>query len=169
MTLTTHAVVGAAVASLLPQHPVTGFVLGFASHFAIDSIPHWSEGKFFLRAIEKEPHVPASRRIRFSKDLIHDIAVVGIDSLIGFSLALLILVYFFHVPLYIVLLGAFAGQMPDGLQFLYFIFKPRFMRGLQKFHESIQVEYDSFAYLGIEAGLVLAVVVLGISGVFMLQ
>ena len=169
MTLTTHAVVGAAVASLLPQHPVAGFVLGFASHFALDSIPHWAEGDYFIRSLKKEPNVPASRQVRFTKDLLHDVAVVGLDSLIGFSLSIFILFYFFHVPLYIVLLGAFAGQMPDGLQFLYFVFKPRFMKGLQKFHESIQVEYDAFSYLGIEAGLILAVVVLGISGVFMLQ
>ena len=166
MTLTTHAVVGAAVASLMPAHPVLGFIGGFASHFAIDSIPHWSEGKFFMRSVEKVPHVPASRRIRFNVDLLHDVVVVGLDSLLGFSLATLILFYFFHAPLYIVLLGAFAGQTPDGLQFLYFVCKPRFMTPLQKFHERIQTEYDNFTYLGIEVGLIVGVVVLGMLGAF---
>jgi hypothetical protein len=31
MILTTHAVVGAAIASFVPSHPVTAFALGFAS------------------------------------------------------------------------------------------------------------------------------------------
>jgi hypothetical protein len=38
--LSTHAVVGGAIASLIPGHPVLAFVIGVASHFAIDAIPH---------------------------------------------------------------------------------------------------------------------------------
>ena len=41
MTLTTHAVVGAAIATSMPNHPVIGFTLAFASHFVLDAIPHW--------------------------------------------------------------------------------------------------------------------------------
>ena len=40
MILTTHAIVGAALASFLPSHPIAAFVAGFASHFALDAIPH---------------------------------------------------------------------------------------------------------------------------------
>jgi hypothetical protein len=40
MILTTHAIVGAALASFLPSHPAAAFVVGFASHFALDAIPH---------------------------------------------------------------------------------------------------------------------------------
>jgi hypothetical protein len=39
MILTTHAVVGAALASFVPSHPVTAFAMGFASHFVLDAIP----------------------------------------------------------------------------------------------------------------------------------
>jgi hypothetical protein len=39
--LSTHAIVGAAIASFLPSHPTTAFVLGFGSHFVLDAIPHW--------------------------------------------------------------------------------------------------------------------------------
>jgi hypothetical protein len=165
MTLTTHAIVGAAVASLVPNHPVIGFIGGFASHFAIDSIPHWAEGEILLRSVDR-PNTPASRHVRVGKDLMHDFLVVGTDSALGFLAAIAILCGLFGVPLYIVLLGAFAGQLPDGLQFLYFIFKPRFMAPLQKFHERIQEEHTAIAYLGIEAGLILAVIALGILGVF---
>jgi hypothetical protein len=165
MTLTTHAVVGAAVASLVPNHPVIGFVGGFASHFVIDSIPHWAEGEILLRSVDR-PVTPASRNVHVGKDLLHDFLVVGGDSLLGFALATAILFGLFHVPLYIVLLGAFAAQLPDGLQFVYFVFKPKFMTPLQKFHERIQEEHLNYTYLGIEAGLILAVVALGILGAF---
>lgn len=167
MTLTTHAVVGAAVASLVPAHPFVGFVGGFMSHFALDSIPHWAEGKFLLRSIDR-PNEPASRSVRFGLGLVHDVLMVLADSLLGFLVAALILWGLFSVPLYIVFLGAFAGQMPDGLQFLYFIFKPHFMLSFQKFHERIQTEHEDFAYLGIEVGLLLAIVALGILGAFTL-
>jgi hypothetical protein len=40
MILSTHAVVGGAIASLMPSHPVLAFVVGVASHYAIDAIPH---------------------------------------------------------------------------------------------------------------------------------
>jgi hypothetical protein len=39
MILTTHAIVGGALASFLPSHPVAAFVAGFASHFDSDAIP----------------------------------------------------------------------------------------------------------------------------------
>ena len=40
MILSVHATFGAAVASLVPAHPVAAFALGFASHLALDLIPH---------------------------------------------------------------------------------------------------------------------------------
>ncbi|HEV8666880.1 MAG TPA: hypothetical protein VN665_03485 [Candidatus Paceibacterota bacterium] len=165
MTLTTHAIVGAAAASLVPNHPVIGFIGGLASHFAIDSIPHWNEGRF-IRSVKKVDNNPLTRRINRSWDLLHDFALVGFDSLLGFAGSVAILFYLFHAPLYIVLLGAFAGQMPDGLQFVYFVFHPKFMDALQRFHGRIQTESTEIAYLGIEAGLILAVIALGILGAF---
>jgi hypothetical protein len=52
MILSTHAVVGGAIASLFPSHPVLVAVAAFASHFAIDAIPHWD---YPLRAITLKP------------------------------------------------------------------------------------------------------------------
>jgi hypothetical protein len=168
MTLTTHAVVGAACASLVPSQPLIGFALGFASHFVIDSIPHWNEGHFFMRSMVKNKQDVLQTHIQHGINFLHDIAIVLADSLLGFALATLILFYFFHVPLYIVLLGAFAGQMPDGLQFVYYTMRWHWMEPLQKFHSAIQKESTNPLYLLREAGLIVAVVVLGIFGVFML-
>src|SRR6516225_11831962 len=41
MILSTHAIVGGTIASLFPSHPALVVAAGFASHFAIDAIPHW--------------------------------------------------------------------------------------------------------------------------------
>jgi hypothetical protein len=41
MILSTHAIVGGAIASLFPSHPLLVVAAGFVSHFAIDAIPHW--------------------------------------------------------------------------------------------------------------------------------
>jgi hypothetical protein len=105
-------------------------------------------------------------RVQNGKDLIHDIAIVLTDSMLGFALAVLILFYFFHVPLFVVLLGAFAGQMPDGLQFVYFKTHWRWMEPLQKFHSAIQKESTNPLYLLREAGLIVVVIILGILGAF---
>jgi hypothetical protein len=168
MTLTTHAIVGAAMASLVPNDPVLGFALGFASHFAIDCIPHWAEGPALLRSVVKHDQSALKSHVNGGKDLVHDVLVVSADALLGIAGAVLLLFYFFHVPLYIVLLGAVAGQTPDGLQFIYFKTHARFMDKLQLFHESLQEEYTSPLYLLGEAGLIGAVAVLGMLGVFVI-
>ena len=50
MTLTTHAIVGATVATLTPN-PILGFVLGFGSHYVLDALPHWS---YPIHSLEKD-------------------------------------------------------------------------------------------------------------------
>jgi hypothetical protein len=65
MILSTHAIVGGAVASLLPSHPMPVAALGFASHFAIDAIPHWD---YPLRSISVKSgadnmHLKLDRRL----------------------------------------------------------------------------------------------------------
>ncbi|MDH2348696.1 hypothetical protein [Bradyrhizobium sp. SSUT77] len=40
MILSTHAIVGGAIASLIPDQPALAFVAGIVSHFVIDAIPH---------------------------------------------------------------------------------------------------------------------------------
>lgn len=35
MTLTTHAITGAAIATMVPNYPALGFILGFGSHYIL--------------------------------------------------------------------------------------------------------------------------------------
>jgi len=167
MTLTTHAIVGAAVASAIPSHPIIGFIGGFSSYFVIDSIPHFDEGSL-LHSTRRDVDRSFARSIHYGKELLYDFSLVGFDALLGFLLSIGILWGLFHVPLYIVVLGAFAAIVPDGLQFIYFVSKPKFMDPLQRFHAGIQKQYPDFRLLVIEAGLILAVIALGILGVFAL-
>lgn len=47
MLFTTHALTGAAIGAAV-QNPVLAFVLGFASHHILDSIPHFDQGSFYI-------------------------------------------------------------------------------------------------------------------------
>ncbi len=168
MTLTTHAIVGAAAASLVPAYPVLGFALAFGSHFAIDSIPHWNEGKALLRSIKKDPNDKLKTDMKLGVTFLRDLLVLAADALLGLVLAVCILYLLFHVPSYVVLIGVVGGQLPDALQFVYMKTRLSIMTPLQKFHGRIQEEHDNVAYLGIEAGLILSVIALGILGIFVL-
>ena len=85
MTLTTHALVGAAAASLFPEHPYLAFAAGFASHFAIDALPHWDYADY-LRSMEWDPAQHLHTDMRLGKDFLRDLALIGADALLGFVL-----------------------------------------------------------------------------------
>ena len=85
MTLTTHAVVGAAAASLFPEHPYLAFAAGFASHFAIDALPHWEYGHY-LRSMQWDPAQGMHTDMRLGKDFVRDLAIIAGDALLGFVL-----------------------------------------------------------------------------------
>ncbi|MCW2868040.1 MAG: hypothetical protein JWR20_2228 [Marmoricola sp.] len=48
MLITNHVLSGALVGLAAPG-PLSGFVLGVASHFALDSVPHWGDLDRFLQ------------------------------------------------------------------------------------------------------------------------
>ncbi len=127
MTLGTHAVVGAAVASFFPGRPVTAFILGFASHFLIDAIPHRD---YDLTSGSIDPKIAS--RIKIDWAFLRDSIVISSDALIGLLVVLLFLGI--HGDISVILVGAIAGILPDPLQFIY----SRFPRGpltpLQRFH-----------------------------------
>lgn len=63
-----------------------------------------------------------------------DLMKIGLDFLLGFALPFLFL-KFLGVPLtYTIFLGAFAGMLPDGLQFLYWKIRREPLTSLQRFH-----------------------------------
>lgn len=133
MTLTAHALTGAAAAALIPAHPFTGFAAGFASHFVLDAIPHWN---FKPRSI-RNPEDLARIDMPFGPQFLKDMLVIGSDGLLGLVLAL---GFFAHdaVTATAALAGVAGGILPDALQFAYFKFKKEPLASLQRFHRGIQ-------------------------------
>jgi hypothetical protein len=134
LTLTTHAVVGAAIAGLTPKYPMLGLCLAFASHFLLDAIPHWD---YPLRSSSLRPQ--AATPMKYDRAFIADMITIGSDAALGISLALIL----FTTPdgYFLLFCGACAGILPDGLQFAYMRFPHKPLVYLQRFHEWIHSSY----------------------------
>jgi hypothetical protein len=127
MILSTHALVGAAIANLFPSHPGVAFVVGFASHFALDAIPH---ADYPIRSASLDPKIGA--RLRFDRALLQDAVTIGADGMLGLVLAFLL--FASAENQWAILLGAFGAMLPDALQFLYLRFPREPLKTLQRFH-----------------------------------
>ena len=134
MTLTSHAIVGAAVASLVPQHPILGVVVAFASHFAVDAIPHWD---YPIASSSINPHMAA--KMKYDKAFLLDVVRIGSDALLGLFVSL----WFFSAKIspLVIFIAVFFAMLPDPLQFAYSRFKHEPLVSLQRFHEWIHTSY----------------------------
>jgi hypothetical protein len=135
MTLTTHAIFGAGLASLVPQHPIAAFSLGFVSHFVLDAIPHWD---YDILSESVDPDFGA--RVTFDRRLFLDAIRIGGDMCLGIILGLLLFGFFEHQNFYgifVVFCGAIGAIVPDALQFVYAHFKREPLVSLQVFHQWI--------------------------------
>jgi hypothetical protein len=160
MTLTTHAIVGAAVASVVPTHPVLAFSLGFCSHFLVDMIPHWD---YELGSFEQDEKNPLDCDMKIGRSFFVDLCKIGADFLLGFVLVFLFFGALGNQTLDTVLFfGALGAVTPDALQFLYFKWKHQPLTALQKFHLKIQHHLENNHFLGrlIQISLIVAVVLL---------
>lgn len=136
MILTSHALVGAAIASLFPQSPILGFSGAFISHFMLDAIPHWD---YPLKSDSINPSIGS--KIVLNKPFFIDTITIGGDIVLGLLLSLVI---FNDTPPWIIILGASGGILPDPLQFVYTRFKREPFITLQKFHAWIQRDNNFF-------------------------
>ena len=134
MILSVHATFGAAVSAMIPSHPLAGFVLGFASHFVLDAIPHKD---YDLLSVESTPDckMKLAETIYKKFRLMRDMAVVSLDALVGLSLAFL----FFFNPThpFVFLAGALGALLPDFLSFLYLLFKHKPLVMFFELHASV--------------------------------
>ncbi len=117
MFITTHAVLGALIAQQVPNSPVAAFILGMASHFISDIIPHGDTNlyKDYL----------SGRRVKSS------IAYVVIDGI----LTTLFVLFLFNLGLgdakLAITMGIIGGILPDLLVGVYEVSR---IRGLGWFH-----------------------------------
>src|SRR5215813_1205126 len=105
MILSTHALVGAAIANMLPTHPAAGFAPGFASHFVLDAIPH---ADYPIRSASLDPKIGAP--LRFDCALLQDAITIGADGLLGLVLAFLLFASAGNE--WTILLGACGAVLP---------------------------------------------------------
>ena len=85
MTATSHSLVGASIACLIPN-PLIAIPLAFASNFILDTIPHWDVGTGW-----------------HNRPKIQTFVFAGIDVLLGLSLSFLIFAQKAN-PLYLLLM-----------------------------------------------------------------
>jgi hypothetical protein len=139
MTLTAHAVVGAAIASSIPNHPILGFTLAFASHFILDAIPHWD---YPLSSRKTDNVNSLDDDMTIDKSFFVDLLKIGADMSCGIVLALLL--FTLHGPhLFLIpMIGALGAVLPDALQFAYFKWRHQPLVSLQRFHIWIHAEQD---------------------------
>jgi hypothetical protein len=131
MILSTHAVVGGAIASLLPSHPIFAVLAAFASHFVIDAIPHWD---YSLRSIAIG-RCANNRGLRLSRGVLIDLTKIAFDACAGLVLALWLFATLASV--WVVGLAACAAMLPDPLQFVHSLSPREPLKTLQRFHSWI--------------------------------
>jgi hypothetical protein len=154
MILCTHAVVGGALASLFPSHPVAAFMVGFGSHFVVDAIPHWD---YPLRSISVAPD--AQNHVRLTPALARDAGLIGLDAIVGLALAIGI----FATPstLIGVLAGAVGAMLPDPLQFVHTLYPHEPLASLQRFHRWMHTKHQLHWPMGVSSQAAFAATVVG--------
>ena len=157
MILSTHAIVGGAIASLFPSHPALVVAAGFASHFAIDAIPHWD---YPLQAISVRP-AAGSRALKLDYRLWGDLSLIALDACAGLALA----IWLFATPATIgaILLGAVAAMVPDPLQVVHALYPREPLKSLQRFHQWIHAKRTLSWPLGVSSQAIFAAAVSGIA------
>jgi hypothetical protein len=153
MILTTHAIVGGALASLFPTHPIAAIAAGFASHFVIDAIPHWD---YPLQSISVAPG--HRNQLKLEKSTLQDAALITFDACAGLALAVGLLTT--PETLMVIVLGALAAMLPDPLQFVHSLHPHEPLVTLQRFHRWIHTKRQLDWPMGVSSQIAFAAAVI---------
>jgi hypothetical protein len=142
MVLATHIVVGSAVASIFPNHPLIGFSAAFASHFVLDAIPHWEYKLKSRVSTSGDPLLKNSLETDFviNRFFVGDLFCIGIDILIGILLAIFALGGAGRLSVSVLTAGALGAVTPDSLQFVYTKIRREPLVSLQRFHQWVHIK-----------------------------
>ena len=160
MILSTHAIVGGAIASLFPSHPGLVAVASFASHYAIDAIPHWD---YPLQSIAVGRGAN-NRSLTRSRGLFLDLTLIGFDACAGLGLA--VWLFATSATLGVIVLGACAAMLPDPLQFVQSVYPHEPLKSLQRFHHWMHAKQKLSWPIGASSQAMLAVAVSGLAMAF---
>ena len=139
MTLTTHAVIGATIAASMPNYPVLGFILAFASHFILDAIPHWD---YALSSQKTNGSNRMNDDMCINKTFFVDLTKIGFDALLGILLVLVFFALLSPHLVWIPFVGVAGAMLPDALQFIYWKWRHQPLISLQQFHLWIHARTD---------------------------
>ncbi|MFA6254372.1 MAG: hypothetical protein WC640_03975 [Candidatus Paceibacterota bacterium] len=131
MILTPHAVVGAALASGFGFSPGIALVAGFASHFVLDSLPHWD---YKLLSHHKDKINPINDDIIINRKFLVDLVKLGLDFVAGISLAWLFFANHGLASNWAIMAGALGGVLPDFLQFVYIKTRIKSLGWVRRWH-----------------------------------
>lgn len=130
MLETPHALVGAAIATKIPN-PAVSLPLAFASHFVLDMVPHWNP--HLNTELKKHGHVTKKSTYIVVADVVLSL-VLGSFVATNFATSNIHMFYIFG--------GAFFGVLPDVVEGPYFFlkWKNELVQKWLKFQKSIQVD-----------------------------
>lgn len=119
MILTPHILLGAAIASKIPN--IWGLILAFLSHFVLDAVPHW---EYSIKGVQR------TKKNQFLRDALK----VELDFCLGVIIFTFIAVDLSPIRVVYGLLGIAAAAFPDGLMFFYYISGRKYLRKFTEFH-----------------------------------
>lgn len=90
----------------MPGHPVLAFLIGAASHFAIDAIPHVD---YPIYSISVKRSAPSALTLNWL--LVQDLGLITLDACLG--LAIVLWLYASPGVITAVLAGALGAMLPD--------------------------------------------------------
>ena len=158
MILSTHAVVGGAIASLMPGHPAVAFVVGVANHFAIDAIPHVDYPLYSITVRRSAPSV-----LTLNWLLVQDLSLIALDASLG--LAIVLWLYASPGAAAAVLAGALGAMLPDPLRVLHKLYPREPLRSLQRFHGWMHTKRRLSWPLGVSSQLSFVALVVGLRAI----
>jgi hypothetical protein len=103
MTATAHALVGGAIAAHFTSNPAAAIGIALASHYIMDSVPHWDFGTNWRKRSKVQTGM---------------IAIT--DTVIGFAATIAIFHSFVALPLLVATI--IAAELPDWLEAPWYIF-----------------------------------------------
>ena len=130
MVLTPHSVVGAVIANLMPENPEFGFALAWASHYVLDTIPHYDYNidNFYNKDENTVNSIFQNTKARLN------FLTIGLDFFVGLVICFLLFVRH-RQSLILTAVGILGGILPDILQFIYLKFKNQPWIFFQKIHD----------------------------------
>lgn len=119
MILASHIIISGILGSQT-QNYFLAAIIGFASHYVLDAIPHWD----YLPE-EFQSRVKTDKEFVKNKKFWRELSKVAIDGLAGLVLLLTFAGFYQGANIASALISAFFGILPDALSLLYWITKWR--------------------------------------------